>query len=431
MDGGLVSFDTLMRGPVIPPNFTRNEAYFDGKKRLDALGVTLPPEMRVLEIVVDWPRIHVEALEERLTVEGFTIAGREQAAERYWDRWQANRMDRNAPLVHTEAFVQGSSYAVVGPDGPEGFARITCHSALGFTVATDRSTGIVTEALQRFSDDESPAIMHYEPGKNTLYRKVNGRYAHAKSTDSGTGRVPVVPFLNRARLRDDRGRSEMTDVIKYTDAASRSITNLQVAVETVALPQKYMLGASADDFKNARGEQMTQWETYIGRILLGPKDANVGTLAGASLQEITGVLRFYAGMVSGSTGLSLMALGIGTDANPASEGALNAVDNRHVRKAEKKQTMFSDSWEDVQRIADEIEGVADQDTARLETQWRPAATMTLDSVASAASQLVQAGIIPPSVARRRVGLTPEEQRLADEWDETNSADAILRSVGAQ
>ncbi|MFD5599187.1 phage portal protein [Leucobacter sp. NPDC058333] len=424
-----MSFEKLMRGPVMPANFTRNEAYFDGKKRLDALGVTLPPEMRVLEIVVDWPRILVEALEERLTIEGFTIAGQAEANQRYWRRWQANRMDLTAPLVHTEALVQGCGYVVVGGGGPQGFARITGHSALGFTVSKDRATGVVSEAVQRFSDEESPAVVHYVPGKNYIYRKSNGRYLFEKGLDSGTQRIPVVPFVNRARLRDDMGRSEMQDVIRYTDAASRSITNLQVAVETVALPQKYMLGAAANDFKDPDGKQKTQWETYIGRILLGPKDAKVGTLQGANLQDITSVLRLYAGFVSASSGMSLMSLGIGTDANPASEGALNAVDNRHVRKAEKKQALFDDSWEDVQRIADDIEGVADKESDLLETQWRPAATMTLESVAAAASTLVTAGIIPPAVARNRIGLTPEEKRIADEA-ERNSAASLLRAVGS-
>lgn len=429
MDGGLVSFEKLRQMPKIPANFTRNEAYFDGKKRLDALGVTLPPEMRVLEIIVDWPRITVEALEERLTVEGFTIAGQERANERYWNRWQANRMDLNAPLTHTEAFVQGCGYVVIGPDGPEGFAKITAHSALGFAVVKDLSTGIVSEALQAFTDEESPGYVHYETGLNHIWRKVNGRYLLQKSEPSGTDRIPVVPFLNRSRLRDKHGRSEMQDVIRYTDAGSRSITNLQAAVETVALPQKYMLGAAADNFKNARGEQMTQWETYIGRLLLGPKDGKVGTLAGANLQEINATLRLYAGFVAASTGLSLMTLGIGTDANPASEGALNAVDNRHVRKAEKKQTMFGEAWEDVQRIADDIEGVANKESMRLETDWRPAATMTLDAMAQSAATLVSAGIIPPAVARHRIRLTPEEKRIADEWEQ-NSMAAMLRAVGS-
>ena len=73
-----MSFQSL-REQSSPADATELEAYFNGEKRLAALGVSLPPQMRVLEMVSGWPRLVVEALVERLTVEGFYLASDEAA----------------------------------------------------------------------------------------------------------------------------------------------------------------------------------------------------------------------------------------------------------------------------------------------------------------------------------------------------------------
>src|SRR5690625_4225822 len=161
MDGVPMSFEKLLAKPFPLRHFSRNEGYFNGKKRLDALGVSLPPEMRVLEIIVDWPRISVEALEERLTVEGFTLAGETGGGERYEKRWQANRLDLNSSLLHTEALVQGLGYAVIGSNESGEYARISCHSAKGFSVRKNPITGVVEEAVQQYVDEESDVAVYY------------------------------------------------------------------------------------------------------------------------------------------------------------------------------------------------------------------------------------------------------------------------------
>lgn len=425
-----MSFDALMKKPSLPRHFHRLEAYFEGSHRLDAIGVSLPPEVRILELVLDWPRITVESLEERLTVEGFALAGEEASDDHYWSRWQANRLDMQAPLVHTEAFVQGVGYAVVGPPASGEWAKVTVHSALGFATVVDPWTGRITEAVQRFKEaDGSLWAMHYAPGVNTRYGKVHGVWKQDAAVASGTSRVPVVPFLNRSRIRDHLGRSEMLDVMRYTDAASRSVTQLQVAGEILALPQRYLFSDKAKEMMTGSdGKAVTQWEAYIGRLLTGPGDAKAGQFDGADLAQLISTVRLYAGLTSASTGLSMDTLGFASEANPTSAEALNAIDNRHVRKAEKKQVFFGEAWEDVMRIADEIEGRDTPENARLETRWRDAATPTIAAKADAAAKLVGAGIIPPAVGRDMVGLTPEQKRMATEYDA--SFDGLARAVGA-
>lgn len=418
-----MSFDSL-RAQAIPADAMELEAYFNGEKRLAALGVSLPPEMRVLEMVSGWPRLVVEALVERLTVEGFYLASDEDFARQAWRWWQANNMDVTSIMLETEALVQGSAYAIVGP-GEFDIPRITAHSRTEMRVSYNQF-GKIGEAIRKYQmEDGSQWYAHYEPGFTHYYGEGNsGKWLKAATLQTGLSRVPVVSFVNRQRIDKLTGESEMRDVMALSDACSRSLTNLQVAQELVSMPGRYLLGADSDSFVDGNGNPKTQFEVYIGRILLGPAGATAGQFPGAQLDQIINTIKLYAQKVAAITGLPNSYLGITSD-NPASAEALNAAANRHVKKAEQKQVIFGESFEEVMRIGHElVTGSVDPNLVDLETRWRNAATPTLQSNAQAAVQLVQTDIIPAVVARDMVGLTPEQKRVAAEAD-----NAMLGSLG--
>ena len=54
-------------------NYRKYETYYEGKSRLNALGVTLPPQMRVLEQMAPFPKLAVDVLTEVLVPEGFIL----------------------------------------------------------------------------------------------------------------------------------------------------------------------------------------------------------------------------------------------------------------------------------------------------------------------------------------------------------------------
>lgn len=424
-----MSFDSLRQQPF-PFDMFELEAYFNSEKRLSALGVSIPPEMRVLEMVSAWPRLVVEALVERLTVEGFYLAGNDTFADTAEHWWRVNNMDVNSILLHTEALVQGLAFAMVGP-GENDTPRMTIHERSEIRVNYD-AIGRVGEALRRYKDaDGVDWYAHYEPGKNTYYGQGwGGNWLKAATIDSGMSRVPVVPFVNRARIGNRLGESEMRDVMALSDACSRSLTNLQVAQELVSMPGRYLLGADANSFVDGTGKPKTQFEVYIGRILLGPAGATAGQFQGAQLDQIINTVKLYAQKVASITGLPNSYLGINTD-NPASAEALNAAANRHVKKAEQKQSIFGDSYELCMGLGQElVTGKYDPALVALETRWRNAATPTLQSNAQAAVQLVQTDIIPPVVARDMVGLSPEQKRLAAEADATGLSARLADTIGA-
>ena len=78
----------------------------------------------------------VDAVEERLNVEGFRVGPSEgddtdkEGDRLAWKMWQENELDAFSQIAHTEALVKELSYALVGPGDEPDVPEITIESAL-------------------------------------------------------------------------------------------------------------------------------------------------------------------------------------------------------------------------------------------------------------------------------------------------------------
>lgn len=411
----------------------RMDAYYDGAQRLAALGLGLPPEMRRLQVVVNWPRLVVDSLEERLDLEGFRLAGAADTDERLWSWWQANNLDEESSLAHLEALVTGRAFLTVGPnEADQDTPVITPESARSMVADIDPRTRTVRSALRLYTGTGTKlSATLYLPDRTVFYERATSGWKVADTIDHQLGVVPVVPLINRARVADRDGRSEMVDVIGPTDAACRTLTNLQGAQELLAVPQRYVLGASREDFVNDKGEPVPAWEAYIGRILaLGNEDAKVGQFSSADLRNFTEVINAYARIVSALSGLPPHFLGLSTD-NPASADAIRSAEARLVKRAERRARAFSGAWEQAMRLGMLlIDGQARPESARLEAVWRDPSTPTYAAKADAVAKLVAAGILPVSIAWEELGYSPEKRRKLADASSDDPLARLMATVGA-
>lgn len=404
------------------PRLDRLDRYYRGRQRLDAIGLALPPEMDRLQTVINWPALAVDSLEERLDVEGFQLGGDVSADERLWDWWQANDLDEESSLAHLDAFVFGRTYVTVSRgESADDPPVITVESTRSMAVEIDPATRKISAAARVFERDEtdqpSGAVL-YLPGKNATWRRTNGVWRATSADRFALNEVAVVPLINRARLARRHGDTEMRDVMGLADAACRSLTNLQAAQELLAVPQRYVLGATQTDFVDQNGQPIPAWEAYIGRFLaLGNQEAKIGQLPGADLRNFTEVINHYARLVASVTGLPSHFLGMTTE-NPASADAIRSAEARLVKRAERRARAFGEGWERVMRLA--LRFVGDDDTAarRLETVWRDPSTPTYAAKADAVVKLYAAGLLPQEAAWEQMGFSPEYRRH-------------LRSLGSQ
>lgn len=383
---------------------------------------------RLTNVVVNWPRVIVGAVEERLDVEGFRIAGEEAPISELWRIWQANRLDRQSALGHLDALVHGRAYALVWAGRDERTPRITVETAREMTVAYDPESGDVASAVKVFDPDQSGQTRRatlYLPDSVQRWTRSAGGWALLEELPHDLGEVPVVPLVNLPRLGVPGGESELSDVIPITDAICKLATDLMVSAEYHAMPRRTVTGmqlAPAGTPEGERDREMFRhyWtEAEAGRVWAGPAGANFDQFPEASLDNFINAIRMFTEHLAAIGKLPPHALGINT-ANPASADAIRSAESSLVKKVERKQVAFGEAWEHVMRLAQRVrDGVADPSLDELETIWADAATPTVAQQADAAVKLLQAQAITKRQAREDLGYTPVQiERMQNEDDAT-------------
>jgi hypothetical protein len=208
----------------------------------------------LLETLSDnWCRIVVTSSARRLKVQGFRFGSEQSADEAAWAIWQANGMDAQSAMVHTEAIKLGEAYWLVEPPRDGGEPRITCEHPSQMIVATapgDRSVRLA--ALKRWLDDDGYAYATlYLPRQIVKYRSAGEGHAgpagpvDARPGDEGgrnpLGEVPVVPVCNEPQMLGG-GTSDIEPGIPIQNAIDKLCADMVVASEYAAYRQRVMTG---------------------------------------------------------------------------------------------------------------------------------------------------------------------------------------------
>lgn len=423
--------------------------YYEATYRLETIGLATPPEMRSLTASIGWPRMYVDAIEERLDIEGFRLrnkSGKEDSdsksnpVEKLSDWWKANQLDEESGLAHLDALIYGRSYVTVAaPDeqsGDEpGVPIIRVESPLHVYAETDPRTRKVTRAIRiygAFQDDDLHATL-YLPDVTVPMTNKSGKWVvDGQVIEHKLGIVPVVPIVNRERLSDRDGRSEIIPELRsFTDAASRAMMNAQAASELMAIPQRVFFGVDPENLVDPETGEASI-EAYIGRIVaLESETAKAFQFTAAELRNFTDLLEELAKHVASYTGLPPQYLSFSSE-NPASAEAIRSSESRLVKKCERKGRMFGGGWEAVMRLAVQvIEGDVDSELYRLETVWRDPSTPTYAAKADGVMKLYAngMGIIGKERAREDMGYTKEEREIMKKQDEDDPVAKLSALVG--
>ena len=427
-----------------------NEAYYEGEQRVDQLGLAVPPELRRFLTVAAWPGTYADEIAARTTLEGFELPDATEADDELWRIWQANGLDLEWKLGQLDAIVRGNAFAILGagdadtPDSPsaEGgdgdrersaeIPLITIESSDEVALELSPRTRQPVAAGKFYADDGVARATLYQSRGTVWLERRNARWVELDRDEHELGVVPVVPLVSRARLSNRDGRAIFTRIMGLTDAAARALTNAQMATEIMAIPQRYVLGASKGDFVDKDGNVLPTWEAYFGAIwALANKDAKVGSFSAADLSNFDTIVSLYAKLVSGVSGLPMRYLGQTTTNPPSAEGIL-ADESRVIKQVEDFQTTLEASAERVMKLAVRIrDGEWDPRMEQLETQWRSAATPTRAQAADAAVKLVQQKIIPREAAWVDLGYSAaRRKKLAEQFAAEEARDPMLEIARA-
>lgn len=410
----------------------RNDRYYEGQQRLEHIGLAVPPELRRFETVVNWPRLVVDSLNERLDVKSFILPGQDVSDPTLLEAWDANDLDSEAPKAHMDSLVYGRSFVCVGVNEEDSeHPLITVESPRELAVRIDTRTRRILSAWRPVFEDGNPepvAGTLYLPNQTLWVSRQTGMWVEEDRDDHNLGRVPVIPFFNRLRPGRWRGVSEMADVIGLTDAAARTLTNLQIAGETHSVPQKYVLGMSKGDFVDASGNPIPAWESYFSAIWANQNEsAKVGQFTASNLSNFHETVNHYAHLVSAISGLPPHFLGFTTD-NPASADAIRSSEARLVKRAELKQRQFGDAWGRVMATYLRFRDGEWPDGRRIKTQWHDASTPTVAARADAILKYRSEGLLSREGAWDEMGWSEARKSRERAYLEAEALDPVTRQI---
>ena len=403
--------------------------YYEGSQPLSYLHPDLQKDIgaRLRSLVVNWPRLVVDSIEDRLDVEGFRVGDSDEADADLWRIWQANDLDEWSQLCHLEALIYGRCFALVWADeDDETTPRITIESAKQVQVVYDPNSHRIRQATKTwsFADYEFRTVFD----RQWIFRHqrpvgdVNGEWVErSEPIENVLGVVPVVQFVNRPTLLRPQGESEMTDVLPLTDAINKLCTDMMTSAEYHAMPRRWAtgidLGGSEESAARTTEQIRARWEEARASKVWATDNPNAkfGQFDEASLDNFVSAINMLTARVAALSGLPPHYFGQAGD-NPASADALRSSEAPLVKKAQRKQRVFGGAWERVMRLAMLVrDGEVPAEAASMETIWRSAETPTIAQQADAAVKLVQAGIVTPGQARQDLGYTPvQQERMRDE-----------------
>lgn len=437
---------------------TRNRLrtlYYEQKNQLKDLGISIPPELIHLDLVMGWPTKAVDGLAAKCRPDTFVIAG--GTADDAMAIWRDNDLDVEFPqtiksaLMHSCAFV-GVSNGDTAAGEPKVLVSTT--SAMFGAAIWSRTRRAISAALSITDTDDAghpTALTLWLPEANLICTKDDRGQWAADSRPHSLGRVPVFPMAFSPDPIRPFGRSRISRaVMGIADSALRTAARTEVSAEFFSAPQRWMMGADESMFVDETGKPRGAWAALLGRIwAAGPilddrgdvtdKLPQVGEFRASPQTPNVEHMRSLAMQFCGETSLTPESLGIVQD-NPTSaesilyrQGELISLARTGVHDPMGSQ--ITRAMLTAIQIRDNLDEIPES-LKGLRFKWKNPETLSESAAADAVTKLVAAfpWMSESKVSLERLGWDAEtiERAWADKEraEARQTARAVMQSIAA-
>lgn len=347
----------------------------------------------------------VDEMTDRLTIESFVSDdGKEQqTVDDAMDIWRANRMDRRQDEVHKEAAKVGNAFLIVWPDEDNKPVFYPNQSNM-MTVRYDpEAPGRVLWAAKWWQQDDKKIRLNlYRPDAivkyitrnpvtdGTLPKVLTAFEPYTVEREPWPlthewGVVPVFHFGNNAGV-GEFGRSELHDVIPLQDALNKSVADMMVGGEFVALPQRVITGWEPEiDEETGKPKklpsELDKWLAFASN------DVNVAQLPAADMSQFLDAQAKFRTSIAVVSRTPLHHVNPLSGQWPSGE-ALGTAESPLVKKVGKRQVSFGNVWEDAMTLALRMAG---KEPPPLSANWQEAETRSDNDRVNRVVQLTNAG----------------------------------------
>lgn len=320
--------------------------YYEGAISLGSvnLGIALPEGLQKLEIGCAWGAKTVDVLAGRSIFDGFVGANGNEV-ETLDEIVVKNDLIAEYAKACRDELKFGCTFATLSSDEEKG-CKIRFHSPQtaagvwsGEKGRIDYGFAIIDTEPDNETKDWHPSIINmYTDTDVWVLTHVGGGRWVAKQFPHKMGRPLMEPLIWNATSNKPFGRSRIKEPIRrLIDGYVRTIANATIGLEFATSPQKYLLGASDDQYDTLINSKFKQ---YVGSILVSTTNPDTGEkpsfgqLPQGSLSPHVEMIRILATQYSAATGLSVTDTGVVNEANPTSSDAILAQSQTLVVMAE-------------------------------------------------------------------------------------------------
>ena len=290
--------------------------YYDMKNLVFDFGISTPPELRWLMGSLGWCGRAVDSLSDRLVFKYF-----KNDTYNFNSIYNDNNKDVLIDSAINAALIGSCSFIYITTD-ENGYPRLRAIDGRHATGIIDPITNMLKEgyAVLEFDEFDNPLKeAYFIPGLTAIYEK-------GKLISAIRNKAPyplLVPIINRPDAVRPFGHSRISRAcMSIMDSAIRTVKRSEIASEFFSYPQKYVLGMEDS------AEEMDKWQATMSAMLRIDKDSQgdrpvVGQFQATSMTPHTEILRMFAGLFAGETGLTLDDLGFPSQ-NPSSAEAIKS-----------------------------------------------------------------------------------------------------------
>lgn len=398
------------------------DAYYEGDQPLtfatakfrEAFGSLFGP------LADNWMRIVVDSSAERLHVQGFRFGKNAEADDDAWGIWQANGLDLESGMVHTEAIKLGEAYWLVWPgEGRDDPPQITAEhpSQMIVAIAPGNRRERLAALKKWVGDDGYVYATLYLPDRIWKWKSRKAAKSYAASgkvewvdrrDDPGgvnpLGEVPVVPVQNAPSMLRG-GQSDLITGIPLQNAINKLLCDMLIGSEYQAFPQRVAIGLDLprdpDTGQPTRAAQLQASQSRL--MVIKDKDGKIAEFSAADLDNYVKARRHLVEHLTAQTKTPPHYV-TGQLVNVSGD-ALKAAETGLVSKCKDKTVSFGEGHEETMRLAlKATKREVDRDS---ETIWRDVESRSFGELIDGLVKLDTIGV-PRKVLWAKAGFSPQE-----------------------
>lgn len=344
--------------------------FYEQKQTARDFGISTPEGLRWFGSVNGWCTKAVDRLADRLQVDAF-----DNDTFMFEEMFAANNPDLIFDNAILSSLITSCCFVYVSK-GEDGMPRFQVIDGTNATGIIDERTELLTEGYAVLERDDNDVVTRYAyfiPGRTDVYDVVDRKDIPVASETTNARYAALVPIIYRPDARRPFGHSRISRAcMDIARSAMRTVKRAEISAEFYSFPQKYATGLAQD------AEQLDSWQATMSAMISFTKDDDgdkptLGQFVQQSMDPHVTMLRAFAAMFAGETGLTLDDMGFVTD-NPSSAEAIKAAHENLRLEAAKAQRCFGVGFKNVGYIGACMRNGFDlnrEEVAKTELLWKP------------------------------------------------------------